>query len=74
MVAFRTAAQLAQAGEFGFVLLTLASASHLLSTEVSQPSLAGMLLSMLLAPILIERARHWSARLTKDEWMKRALR
>ena len=72
VVAFRTAAQLAQAGEFGFVLLTLASASHLLSPEVSQPSLAGMLLSMLLAPILIERARHWSARLTKDEWMKRA--
>ncbi len=72
VVAFRTAAQLAQAGEFGFVLLTLASASHLLTPEVAQPSLAGMLLSMLLAPILIERARHWSARLTKDEWMKRA--
>jgi len=71
-VAFRTAAQLAQAGEFGFVLLTLASASHLLTPEVSQPSLAGMLLSMLLAPFLIERARHWSARLPKDEWMQRA--
>ncbi|MCO5098368.1 MAG: cation:proton antiporter [Rhodocyclaceae bacterium] len=71
-VAFRTAAQLAQAGEFGFVLLTLASASHLLTPEVSQPSLAGMLLSMLMAPILIERARHWSARMTKDEWMQRA--
>jgi len=72
LVAFRTAAQLAQAGEFGFVLLTLASASHLLTPEVSQPSLAGMLLSMLMAPILIERARHWSARMTKDEWMQRA--
>jgi CPA2 family monovalent cation:H+ antiporter-2 len=72
LVAFRTAAQLAQAGEFGFVLLTLASASHLLTPEVSQPSLAGMLLSMLMAPILIERARHWSARMTKDEWMRRA--
>ena len=71
-VAFRTAAQLAQAGEFGFVLLTLASASHLLTPEVSQPSLAGMLLSMLLAPILIERARQWSALMLKDEWMKRA--
>ncbi|MCB1891421.1 MAG: cation:proton antiporter, partial [Rhodocyclaceae bacterium] len=59
LVAFRTAAQLAQAGEFGFVLLTLASASHLLTPEVAQPSLAGMLLSMLMAPILIERARQW---------------
>jgi CPA2 family monovalent cation:H+ antiporter-2 len=71
-VAFRTAAQLAQAGEFGFVLLTLASANGLLPPEVTQPSLAGMLLSMLLAPFLIERARHWSARLHRDEWMKRA--
>ncbi|MCW5594617.1 MAG: cation:proton antiporter [Rhodocyclaceae bacterium] len=71
-VAFRTAAQLAQAGEFGFVLLTLASANHLLTPEVSQPSLAGMLLSMLMAPILIERARQWSALLLRDEWMKRA--
>ncbi len=71
-VAFRTAAQLAQAGEFGFVLLTLASASHLLTPEVSQPSLAGMLLSMLLAPILIEQARQWSTLMLKDEWMQRA--
>ncbi|MBI3150403.1 MAG: cation:proton antiporter, partial [Betaproteobacteria bacterium] len=41
-VSFRTAAQLAQAGEFGFVLLTLASANGLLPTEITQPALAGM--------------------------------
>ena len=70
--AFRTAAQLAQAGEFGFVLLTLASGHGLLTPEVVQPSLAGMLLSMLIAPFAIERARHWSARLSGDEWLQRS--
>jgi CPA2 family monovalent cation:H+ antiporter-2 len=69
-VAFRTAAQLAQAGEFGFVLLTLASGHGLLTPEVVQPSLAGMLLSMLLAPFVIERARHWSTRMSQDEWLR----
>ncbi len=71
-VAFRTAAQLAQAGEFGFVLLTLAAESRLLAPEVVQPSLAGMLLSMLAAPFVIERARHWSTKLTQDEWLQRS--
>jgi CPA2 family monovalent cation:H+ antiporter-2 len=71
-VAFRTAAQLAQAGEFGFVLLTLASEHRLLTPEVVQPSLAGMLLSMLAAPFVIERARHWGARLSQDEWLRHA--
>jgi CPA2 family monovalent cation:H+ antiporter-2 len=69
-VAFRTAAQLAQAGEFGFVLLTLASEHKLLAPEVVQPSLAGMLLSMMIAPFIIERARHWSTRLSQDEWLR----
>ncbi|MBI4988574.1 MAG: cation:proton antiporter [Rhodocyclales bacterium] len=71
-VAFRTAAQLAQAGEFGFVLITLAAEHRLLGPEVVQPSLAGMLLSMLLAPFVIERARHWSTRLSGDEWLQRS--
>jgi len=71
-VAFRTAAQLAQAGEFGFVLLTLASANGLLTPEVTQPSLAGMLLSMLAAPFIIERARKIGERLSRDEWLRRA--
>lgn len=69
-VAFRTAAQLAQAGEFGFVLLTLASAQGLLAPEVVQPSLAGMLLSMLAAPFVIERARAIGERMSQDEWLR----
>ncbi len=69
-VAFRTAAQLAQAGEFGFVLLTLASEHKLLTPEVVQPSLAGMLLSMLAAPFIIERARTLGEKLSRDEWLR----
>jgi len=40
---------LAQAGEFGFVLLTLAFDARLLSHEITQIVLAAMLLSMLVA-------------------------
>ena len=69
-VAFRTAAQLAQAGEFGFVLLTLAGANGLLAPQVVQPSLAGMLLSMLAAPFVIERARAIGERMSRDEWLR----
>ncbi len=71
-VAFRTAAQLAQAGEFGFVLLTLASQQRLLGTEVVQPALAGMLLSMLAAPFVIERSRAIGKRLSADAWLRQA--
>jgi len=66
-VSFRTAAQLAQAGEFGFVLLTLASTHQLLAAQVTQPALAGMLLSMLLAPLLIEHARRLAERLPRGD-------
>ena len=69
-VAFRTAAQLAQAGEFGFVLLTLASVNGLLAPEVVQPSLAGMLLSMLAAPFVIERSRAIGEKLSRDDWLR----
>ncbi|MHB1279767.1 MAG: cation:proton antiporter domain-containing protein [Acidithiobacillus sp.] len=54
-VALRSAIVLAQAGEFGFVLLALANQYQLLPARVLQPVLGGMLLSMMLAPILVER-------------------
>ncbi|MFM8501172.1 MAG: cation:proton antiporter [Fluviibacter sp.] len=55
-VAIRTAAQLAMAGEFGIVLLTLAFNQHLINDEVFQSTLAVMLLSMFVAPFLINAA------------------
>ena len=55
-VAIRTAAQLAMAGEFGIVLLTLAFNQKLISDEILQSTLAVMLLSMFVAPFLISAA------------------
>lgn len=52
----RTAAQLAQAGEFGLVLINLAFALHLIPLDVFQITLSAMLLSMFIAPFLIKKA------------------
>jgi CPA2 family monovalent cation:H+ antiporter-2 len=71
--AIRTGLGLAQAGEFGFVLLTLAASEHLLSPEVSQNVLAAMLLSMFAAPFLLHHAEAFVRRLSPAEWMNRAL-
>ncbi len=54
-VALRTGVVLAQGGEFGFALLTLAVGQQVLSAEQTQPVLAAMLFSMLLAPFLIRQ-------------------
>lgn len=52
-VAIRTASQLAIAGEFGIVLLTLAFSNGLIDDEMLQSTLAIMLLSMFMAPFVI---------------------
>jgi CPA2 family monovalent cation:H+ antiporter-2 len=71
--ALRTGIGLAQAGEFGFVLLTLAGEVHLLADDVLQNVLAAMLISMLIAPFLIQHAEAIVRRLSPEEWMNRAM-
>jgi CPA2 family monovalent cation:H+ antiporter-2 len=71
--ALRTGLGLAQAGEFGFVLLTLAGEVHLLADDVMQNVLAAMLISMLIAPFLIQHAEAIVRRLSPQEWMNRAM-
>ena len=71
--AIRSGLGLAQAGEFGFVLLTLAGGANLLPHEVMQNVLAAMLLSMLVAPFLIQHAEAIVRRISPDEWMNRAM-
>jgi len=71
--ALRTGLGLAQAGEFGFVLLTLARDAHLLPHDVTQNVLAAMLLSMLLAPFLIQHAGAIVRRISPEEWMNSAM-
>ena len=54
-VAMRTGIVLAQGGEFGFALLALALGNDVLTHEQTQPVLAAILLSMVIAPLLIRR-------------------
>ena len=72
-VALRSAIGLAQAGEFGFVLLTLADGTHLLDNTTMQIVLAAMLLSMLAAPFLIQNGEAIARRFSAAEWTNRAM-
>jgi CPA2 family monovalent cation:H+ antiporter-2 len=72
-VALRTGLALAACGEFGFVLLSQANSVGVLAPEVLQPVLASMVLSMLLAPFIIERTENIVRRLVRTEWSTRAM-
>ncbi|MBI5435719.1 MAG: cation:proton antiporter [Nitrosomonadales bacterium] len=72
-VALRSAIGLAQAGEFGFVLLTLADGAHLLNDSTMQITLAAMLLSMLAAPFMIQHGEAIARRFSAAEWTDRAM-
>ncbi|MEO8629663.1 MAG: monovalent cation:proton antiporter-2 (CPA2) family protein, partial [Betaproteobacteria bacterium] len=54
--AMRSGLLLCAAGEFGLVLLSLAANSKLLAPDVMQIVLAAMILSMLIAPFIIEKS------------------
>ncbi len=68
-VALRTALYLAQAGEFGFVLLALGSLNGLLAPQWQSPILASMVLSMLIAPFLIMYSNRIVMRLSASDWL-----
>ncbi len=59
----RTAVSLAQGGEFGLLVVSMAMTLGLLSAGVAQPLLAGVILSMLLAPLLLRYNRQIAAQL-----------
>src|SRR6195256_1608783 len=69
--ALRVGLALAQAGEFGLVLLSLAGG--LLSDALQQALLAAMILSMLAAPFVIAASDRIVMRLSRSEWMLRSL-
>lgn len=71
-IALRTAAQLAQAGEFGLVLIGLASDLKLIQRDVFQVTVSAMLISMFLAPFLINRAAHFGGQLARGDWSHKA--
>jgi CPA2 family monovalent cation:H+ antiporter-2 len=70
--ALRTGFYLAQAGEFALVMLALASSHTLVSPEFMQLVLASLMVSMLVAPLLIQNANAWVRRLTANDWLARA--
>jgi CPA2 family monovalent cation:H+ antiporter-2 len=70
--ALRTSAQLAQAGEFGLVLIQLAFAQKLIAADVFQVTLAAMLVSMFIAPFLIERVARLGGEMARGDWAHKA--
>jgi CPA2 family monovalent cation:H+ antiporter-2 len=69
----RTGLALAQAGEFGFVLLNLASGSKLIDPFLIQLVLAAMVLSMLAAPFVIANSDKLVMKMASNEWMLQSL-
>jgi CPA2 family monovalent cation:H+ antiporter-2 len=72
-VALRTGLYLAQAGEFGFVLLTLGSDSGLIPPTLLNPVLASMVLSMLATPFIIMHSNTLVMKLVASEWLQQSL-
>ena len=72
-VALRTGLYLAQAGEFGFVLITLSRREGLLAPELFNPILAAMVLSMLATPFIIMGSNRLVMRLVASEWLQQSL-
>ncbi len=72
-IAIRTGIWLAQAGEFGFVLLTQAIGVKLLSEETVQFALAAMLISLLISPLFIMQANRLALRASSQEWLERSI-
>jgi CPA2 family monovalent cation:H+ antiporter-2 len=72
-VALRTGLYLAQAGEFGFVLLTLGAEHRLIAPQWVSPVLAAMVLSMLAAPFLVMNADRIVSRLSANDWLMQSV-
>ena len=72
-VALRTGLYLAQAGEFGFVLLTLTAQQGLLPAHLQSPVLASMVLSMLVSPFLIMHSDRIVMRLSANDWLMQSV-
>jgi len=68
-VALRTGLYLAQAGEFGFVLLTLGADNGLVAPAWMSPILASMVLSMLATPFVVMYSNRIVMKLSSSDWL-----
>ncbi|WP_408595392.1 cation:proton antiporter [Limnohabitans sp.] len=72
-VSLRTGIYLAQAGEFGFVLLSLGQTHGLVPVAWVSPILASMVLSMIATPLLIMNAERIVTRWVSTDWLEQSL-
>jgi CPA2 family monovalent cation:H+ antiporter-2 len=72
-VSLRTGLYLAQAGEFGFVLLSLSQEKGLITAALLNPVLAAMVLSMLATPFIIMYSNAVVMKLVSGEWLQQSL-
>ena len=71
--ALRTGLYLAQAGEFGFVLLTLGAANRLIDPQWLSPVLASMVLSMMATPLLVMYSNRIVMKLSATDWLMQSV-
>ncbi|KGJ91096.1 monovalent cation:proton antiporter family protein [Thalassotalea sp. ND16A] len=64
--AWASAFMLAQMGEFGFVLISLAASVNVLSPEHTSILLGSGIISMAITPFMIKNSRKWSVAITYD--------
>lgn len=71
--ALRVGLALCAGGEFGLVLISTSGGLALMDKGVMQAVLAAVILSMLLAPFILEKSEHLVRRFSAAEWMNRAM-
>ncbi len=71
--ALRSGLWLCAGGEFGFVLLSEIQSVRLAPTLASQVVLAALVLSLLIAPLIIQYSEKIVLRLSSSEWMLRSM-
>lgn len=71
--ALRSALWLCAGGEFGFVVLARSDEVGLLAPHQSQPVLAALVLSLLLAPLVVHYADRLVLRFVASEWLMRSM-
>ncbi|AKJ32241.1 monovalent cation:proton antiporter family protein [Caldimonas brevitalea] len=72
-VALRTGLYLAQAGEFGLVLLNLAAEHRLVTPDLRSAVLASMVLSMLATPFIVQYSNRIVMRLSANDWLMQSV-
>ena len=71
--AMRSGLWLCAGGEFGLVLLALIRQSDVASSTVVQAVLAALVISLLLAPIIVQHSERLVLRFAASEWMLRSM-